>query len=502
MSGLFVPLPKFRRGYLVFRRMRAVHSFIMITHVWAGVPRPESMPDITKAIKIIGVQYAVNPDHKKDSPMTEEEKQHTIDFLSLLDRKRPIVSVTPEPSNLFDPDAFVVRWMSRKCGYVRNSEEYKSVAHAALGSSGGRFFKAKVCDVVVGDKGYFMVEVVLHSEPKKLPLADKWSGWDIDVPPLRYCECELMLQDSLMMLEDIGCLDADEVREYCDVIVRNGRNALWREAKQGIEALKCRLETIVGMHDVADMLERMMAGICNEHREMERRQKWWPGILESEEAADLLRQWRCDSGIEICEPSRVKLIEMLVHLEQCLLEMPAIVHPEIDNEVLLMSRAHYALVPEEKWRKILSALIIRRSLREELGLPTAGYAPVQSVMADEDRRFVERIVEYAETLTAENEVRVLQTFIYKNEPYLPPYLKQLVDGMTVRFLEQSRQVQDQTDALLKVAERPVTQNNVYPQANSTTNVGCDQKNSDFKTFLPESPIIPSQLTDNQYKHLQ
>lgn len=42
----------------------------------------------------------------------------------------------------------------------------------------------------------------------------------------------------------------------------------------------------------------------------------------------------------------------------------------------------------------------------------------------------------------------------------------------------------QTEALKEAASRPTTQNIVYPQANSTTNVGCDQKESEFKTYLP------------------
>ena len=86
------------------------------------------MCEIIKHIKIAGVQFAVNPAHKRDMPMSEEEKQRTVDFLSRLDEKKPLVSVSREKGNMFDDDAFVVRWISQKCGYVRDKEEYKSVA--------------------------------------------------------------------------------------------------------------------------------------------------------------------------------------------------------------------------------------------------------------------------------------------------------------------------------------------------------------------------------------
>ena len=126
------------------------------------------MCEIIKHIKIAGVQFAVNPAHKRDMPMSEEEKQRTVDFLSRLDEKKPLVSVSREKGNMFDDDAFVVRWISQKCGYVRDKEVYKSVAHAAIEASGKPYFKAKVVEVTVADNGYFMVEVVLKHEPERL----------------------------------------------------------------------------------------------------------------------------------------------------------------------------------------------------------------------------------------------------------------------------------------------------------------------------------------------
>ena len=132
---------------------------------------------------------------------------------------------------MFDDDAFVVRWISQKCGYVRDKEEYKSVAHAAIEASGKPYFKAKVVEVTVADNGYFMVEVVLKHEPERLPVVDRWAQWDINVPMIALSENGLMLQDALMMLGDMDALDEDEIRQYCEVIVKHGRHALWREAK-------------------------------------------------------------------------------------------------------------------------------------------------------------------------------------------------------------------------------------------------------------------------------
>ena len=92
-------------------------------------------------IKIVGVQYAVNSTHVKGEDMTAQEQQKTIEFLTMLDRKHPYISVKPEPTNETDEEAFVARFASRKAGYVRNREKYKSLAQAALTTirTGGRF---------------------------------------------------------------------------------------------------------------------------------------------------------------------------------------------------------------------------------------------------------------------------------------------------------------------------------------------------------------------------
>ena len=53
--------------------------------------------------------------------------------------------------------------------------------------------------------------------------------------------------------------------------------------------------------------------------------------------------------------------------------------------------------------------------------------------------------------------------------------------------QQDRQEQKQdklADAVEKAANKPTTQFTVYSQPGSTANLGCDQKNSDFKTYLP------------------
>lgn len=412
------------------------------------------MCEIIKHIKIAGVQFAVNSAHKRDLPMSEEEKQRTVDFLSRLDEKKPLVSVSREKGNMFDDDAFVVRWISQKCGYVRDKEEDKSVAHAAIEANGKPYFKARVVEVMVADNGYFMVEVVLTHEPERLPMVDRWAQWNINVPAMELSENERMLQDALMMLEDMDALDADEMRQYCEIIVRHGRHALWCEARRGIEDVISRLEAVPDMHDMAEELDHLLTGMCNGRREQERRDEWWPEVLNSAEASDVVREWRHDKGIDIREASKMELTRWLTEIEKQLSDIPTIANPETEDEILLMTRSYYAMVSECKWRKILAAMIIRRQLRAWLGMPMVGLSGIEQVIQQEELHFIAEIVKYSQTLPNYEEVRVLQTFIYCHVQSLPPKVKEVVDGMTARFSERDALLREQTDAMKEIASRP------------------------------------------------
>lgn len=69
----------------------------------------------------------------------------------------------------------------------------------------------------------------------------------------------------------------------------------------------------------------------------------------------------------------------------------------------------------------------------------------------------------------------------------------LPEGIPIQFIKkvddltklEARQEQRLADAMEKVAERPTTQNIVYPQEGSTANVGCEMQSPEFK-LLPNN----------------
>lgn len=133
---------------------------------------------MTSRIKIVGVQFAANPDHEPETPMTAQENQHTIDLLTQLDRTHPRVTIKPEPTNAADKEALAVRLMSRKIGYVRNRDDYKSIAFAALAASGRGFFHARVAQVKISDSGNFYVDAATDNTPiNPIVHEDRWANW-------------------------------------------------------------------------------------------------------------------------------------------------------------------------------------------------------------------------------------------------------------------------------------------------------------------------------------
>ena len=62
---------------------------------------------------------------------------------------------------------------------------------------------------------------------------------------------------------------------------------------------------------------------------------------------------------------------------------------------------------------------------------------------------------------------------------------ELILAKQKKLQDRQEQRQDKlADAVEKAANKKTNEFTVYPQPGSTANLGCDQKNSDFKTYLP------------------
>lgn len=406
-------------------------------------------------IKIVGVQYAVNSNHVKGEDMTAQEQQKTIEFLTMLDRKHPYVSVKPEPTNETDEEAFVARFASRKAGYVRNREEYKSLAQAALTTSGRGYFRARVKEVIISAEGYFFVEAETDSTPI-VPILhkDHWNEWEPSLPLFPMTEEFLCVEDATMMMIDIlrhETLTSDEeeeLQEYTETLITMGKYALWYEAKEGIENVIKAMEAKKGdkMRYMANELEHLLSGLCNEGRQKKLRKSWLPHLLSTHEAERAWHDWLHLKGADCHKP---------------------------DN--------------------------LRDRLRMRLGLPTNSFAPTPSLTSQKEDYLIDKIIKYSQTLVRREDVEVLQRFIYHEISYLPPEYKLRVDNMTERFLsEEAREgiqinaIKEQTKALKEVAKKPTIQAEHYHAGDSTFDVHSKHLHLDHQEE-GNSALLPSEL---------
>lgn len=404
----------------------------------------------TERIKIVGVQFAVNPDHERGTEMTDEEQQRTIDFLTTLDRKRPRVSVRLEPTNENDKGAVVVRWLSRKCGYVRNTPEHKAKAHAAMESQGGDHCQARVVDVVVSAHGWFFIEV--ETDGRKIVPAvtqNPWDDWAPSARPMPKTEQMLMVEDAVECIEET-LPDVDEdLSEYVKVVCTEGRHLLCSELKRKVEMCVLRMEAVEGEETraLSALLEQHLAGMCNEHRLIERREEWLPQVLYAAEAQTAWREWLHDHDADTREASRLELSGWLTQVEYELANIPAIAPCQSDDDCSLLTRGYYTDITTTALLRLLTLIVARRRLRERLGLPSSTLAPVEQVVREEELRVVASIIDYCKSLTKEEQVETMRDFIYRHTTYLPPEVKQQVDHLTDRFLPQ-----DNSSALKETAE--------------------------------------------------
>ena len=434
-------------------------------------------------IKIVGVQYAVNSTHVKGKDMTAQEQQTTIEFLTMLARKHPYISVKPEPTNETDEEAFVARLVSRKAGYVRNSNKYKSLALAALNASGRGYFRARVKEVKIAADGYFYVEAETYMMPI-VPIVhkDRWKEWKSALPLFPMTEDFLCVDDAVMMMKDIlrhetlTADDEEELSEYTEALATTGRHALWNEAEEEMENIIKAMEAKKGdkMRYMANELEHLLTGLCNEGRLKKLRESWLPHLLTTHEAERVWHDWLHLKGADCHEPDKLEMMSWLEDLETELSNIPALAPYSNDDEVAMLIRAHYTRISLDKFRQLLTAFVIRDRLRMRLGLPTNSFSPTPSLSSQMENNLIDTIIKYSQTLARREDVEVLQRFLYHEISYLPPAYKLRVDNMTERFLsEEARQglqinaIKEQTEALKEVAKKPAIQAEHYHAGDST-----------------------------------
>lgn len=369
-------------------------------------------------------------------------------------------------------------------------------------------FRARVKEVIISAEGYFFVEAETDSTPI-VPILhkDHWKEWEPPLPLFPMTEEFLCVEDATMMMIDIlrhETLTSDEeeeLQEYTETLITMGKYALWYEAKEGIENVIKAMEAKKGdkMRYMANELEHLLSGLCNEGRQKKLRKSWLPHLLSTHEAERAWHDWLHLKGADCHKPDNLKMMLWLEDIETELSNIPALAPYSNDDKIAMLIRAHYTRIPLDKYRQLLTAFVIRDRLRMRLGLPTNSFAPTPSLTSQKEDYLIDKIIKYSQTLVRREDVEVLQRFIYHEISYLPPEYKLRVDNMTERFLsEEAREgiqinaIKEQTKALKEVAKKPTIQAEHYHAGNSTFDVHSKHLHLDHQEE-GNSALLPSEL---------
>ena len=149
---------------------------------------------------------------------------------------------------------------------------------------------------------------------------------------------------------------------------------------------------------------------------------------------------------------------------------------------------------EEKDTRIkeLESLMVDVEMAEN-GQTAAGGQPPMVIIQQYFLLDILKTISYVVSLNNSQKMLVGHLLHQTMADNVPKRIYDKVDAITKLEGDQTGRL---ADAMEKVAEKPTTQNNVYPQAGSTANVGCDLKDTEFKV-LPMNTNQPAALDSNR-----
>ena len=443
-------------------------------------------------LKIAGVHYGANGDSVAGQKDTEEMHARTRELLSWIETERPIVVLSPDPKNHIHKNAIQARAMGRRIGRV--AFECVDLAWTLMRQSGQPMMLACVKEVDIREHGYLTVAVEAKDSLSDMPTATteiEWKEWLSDMPllppsELLQAELEVAYVIDNVFMPDLSKTNIAELKKYLEIWMEGSRHDLSREARQKgsyyIEQLEATADKDI--RQLAEPLKEQRRRICERTFLDEHATEWWQERLKSSDMQQLWLQWKLKN--------ENKLWLGLRRIDAMLRELPGELYSDIGQLDVMLSRLYYMNTPRKAFQAILAMMMLRELTCRELGID------MRAMTDDEygqDGRItnpldmpttIGRVVAFGETHCDSTQKQTIELLAHwLRDDYQQMHCPEIEalggDG-------QSRLVR----ALETVASKPVNEFNVYPQTGSTANLGCDQKSSDFKTYLPGADCVGQQ----------
>ena len=435
-------------------------------------------------IKISGVHYGANGDSVAGQKETAEMTARTLDLLRWIDRERQIVTLAPDPANSIHKDAIKARSRGRKIGRVAKDDVKKT--WDLLRQSGKPMLMARVSEVVIKEHGYIVVTVDADELQPTMPATSpevEWQQWMSDLPLLppselldKEDEAAFML-DSLYM-SNLDGADTEDLKFYLDLWTEGSRHDLSYEACQKrSEYIRC-LESAQDkdIRQLAEPLKEQGRRMCERAFLDEHATVWWAERMKSVDVKELWQTWKLKNENMLWLGLR--------RIDSLLRQLPGELYKDIGHMDVVLSRLYYMDTPRKAFQSILALMMLRELTCRELGIEMR---PMTDVEYRQDGRIsnpmdmpttIGRVVAFGETRCDRGQKQTIELLVHwlrdDYEQCHPQELEALAEDTQAKL----------ADAIEKAANKKTNEFTVYPQPGSTANLGCDQKDSDFKTYLP------------------
>lgn len=317
---------------------------------------------------ISGVHYGANGDSVAGQKDTEEMIQRTLELLSWIDTTRPIVTLSPDPTNHIHRNAIQARALGKRIGRVSYDDNEK--AWKLLRQTGRPMLLARVKDVSIVDHGY--VNVIVDADELQEPLQPstseiEWRLWLSDLPLLPDSE-QLQAQQEVAFVLDTMYMprlteaDVENVKTYLDIWLENSWHDLSREARQKrseyIELLLAAQSK--EMRQLAEPLKEQRRRLLEREPLDRLANEWWDARLRSPEVQYLWQQWRLKN--------ENKLWLGLGRIDALLRQMPGELYGNIGELDVILSSLYYMNTPRKAFQSIMALLMLRDLTCRELGI--------------------------------------------------------------------------------------------------------------------------------------
>ena len=319
-------------------------------------------------LKITGVHYGANGDSVAGQKDTEEMHMRTRELLSWIDRERPMVVLSADPTNHIHKDAIMARAQGRRIGRVAFDDSDR--AWDLLRQSGKPMLLAKVKEVAIKQHGYVVVTVSadeLQAGHVASAKEIEWREWMSDLPLLPPSDQLQAEQEAEFVLDNVylPCLatcDINDVKTYLDIWLEGSRHDLSGEARQKRSAYIRHLEASSDkdVRQLAEPLKEQRRRICERAFLDEHATTWWQERLESDDVQRLWRQWLLKNN--------KKLWQGLKMIDSLLRQLPGDLYGDIGQLDVVLSRLYYLNAPRQVFQAILALLMLRQLTCSQLGI--------------------------------------------------------------------------------------------------------------------------------------